>query len=163
LKRAILRKAREGGGKHGNTWAARLSTGLVLAVFVAQALAQMPRVELSAGFHRIEAEVAADPASRAKGLMHRKSMAANQGMLFVFERAERYCMWMRDTFLPLSVAFLDGEGKILNIEDMRPQTEDNHCAAAPARYALEMNHGYFSDKGIGPGQRIGGLGRPFAR
>ena len=126
-------------------------------LFSLSASAEMPRMELSVGFHRIEAEVAANQENRALGLMHRKSMGSNQGMLFVFPVAARHCMWMRNTFLPLSVAFLDDEGKILNIEDMQPQTEDNHCAGAPARFALEMNRGWFADKGIKPGQRIGGL------
>ncbi|MDR2112434.1 MAG: DUF192 domain-containing protein [Candidatus Accumulibacter sp.] len=129
----------------------------ILATLATAALAQLPSIELNAGFHRIEAEVAADQASRQQGLMHRKSMEPHRGMLFVFPQAERYCMWMRNTFLPLSVAFLDDRGKILNIEDMEPRTEDNHCASAPARFALEMNRGYFAGKGIKPGQRIGGL------
>jgi uncharacterized membrane protein (UPF0127 family) len=119
--------------------------------------AQMPRMELTASFHRIEAEVAADQASRMQGLMNRRSMGANQGMLFVFAQADRHCMWMRNTFLPLSVAFLDERGRILNIEDMKPQTEDNHCASGPARFALEMNLGWFSGKGLKPGQLIGGV------
>jgi len=89
----------------------------------------------------------------------RKSMPANQGMLFIFPRAERHCMWMRNTLIPLSVAFLDDQGKILNVENMQPQTENNHCAAAPARFALEMNKGWFADKGIKAGIRIGGLER----
>ena len=126
-------------------------------LFALSANAEMPRMELSAGFHRIEAEVAANQENRALGLMHRKSMGSNQGMLFGFPVAARHCMWMRNTFLPLSVAFLDAEGRILNIEDMEPQTEDNHCAAAPARFALEMNKGWFAGKGIKPGQRIGGI------
>lgn len=117
----------------------------------------MPRIELNAGFHRIEAEVAADQANRMQGLMNRRSMAANQGMLFVFPQADRHCMWMRNTLLPLSVAFLDEQGQILNIEDMKPQTEMSHCAAAPARFALEMNVGWFAGKGFKAGQRIGGL------
>ena len=121
------------------------------------AAAQISRMELTAGFHRIEAEVAAKQADRMQGLMNRKSMPANQGMLFVFTQAERHCMWMRNTFLPLSVAFLDEQGRILNIEDMKPQTETNHCATGPARFALEMNLGWFSDKGIKPGLRIGGI------
>ena len=66
-------------------------------------------------------------------------------------------MWMRNTLLPLSVAFLDAQGKIINIEDMQPETEDNHCAASPARYALEMNIGWFAAKGIKPGFQIGGI------
>jgi uncharacterized membrane protein (UPF0127 family) len=137
--------------------------GIVLSILAAPAQAQTPLIELSANLHRIEAEVAADNASRMQGLMHRKSLPPNRGMLFVFPRAERYCMWMRNTFLPLSVAFLDEQGKILNIEDMEPQTEDNHCAGAPARFALEMNRGWFAAKGIGPGQRIGGLREISAR
>ena len=131
---------------------------LILAAFaVAPASAQMPLMELNAGFYRIEAEVAADQENRMLGLMHRRSMPANHGMLFVFTQADRHCMWMRNTLLPLSVAFLDEEGKILNIEDMQPQTENNHCAARPARFALEMNLGWFSSKGLKPGLRIGGV------
>jgi len=124
-----------------------------------QAVAQMPRMELTAGFYRIEAEVAADQNNRMQGLMQRRTLAANQGMLFVFPQAERHCMWMRNTFLPLSVAFLDEQGRILNVEDMKPQTEDNHCAAAPARFALEMNVGWFSAKGLKAGTRIAGIER----
>jgi len=121
------------------------------------AAAELPRVELSAGFYRIQAEIAADDSSRMTGLMHRRSMPANHGMLFVFTQPERHCMWMRNTFLPLSVAFLDEDGRIVNIEDMQPQTEDNHCAAKAARYALEMNLGWFTSKGIKPGMRISGI------
>ena len=123
----------------------------------ASVLAQMPGIDLTAGFYRIEAEVAADQANRMQGLMNRRAMAANHGMLFVFPELERHCMWMRNTILPLSVAFLDERGRILNIEDMQPQTETSHCAAGPARFALEMNHGWFDAKGIRAGQAIGGL------
>ncbi|MEF8730559.1 MAG: DUF192 domain-containing protein [Candidatus Accumulibacter meliphilus] len=119
--------------------------------------AQLASIELSAGFYRIEAEVAADDANRAQGLMNRRSLPANHGMLFVFAQATRHCMWMRNTYLPLSVAFLDQEGRILNIEKMQPQTEDNHCAAGDARYALEMNLDWFASKGIKPGTRIAGI------
>lgn len=128
-----------------------------LLVSSAHAQTQMPRMELTAGFYRIEAEIAADQKNRMQGLMHRRAMQANEGMLFVFAQEDRHCMWMRNTFLPLSVAFLDAKGRILNIEDMEPQTENNHCAAAPARYALEMNKGWFAGKGIKPGQNIGGV------
>lgn len=131
------------------------TTLLLLAAL--PALAQMPRMELNVGFYRIEAEVAADQANRMQGLMYRRSMPANQGMLFVFPVADRHCMWMRNTLLPLSVAFLDEEGRILNVEDMQPQTENNHCAARPARFALEMNLGWFSGKGLKSGVRIGGI------
>ena len=130
---------------------------LITLLASAQVLAQMPRIELNASFHRIDAEVAADQQNRMQGLMNRRSMAANQGMLFVFTQADRHCMWMRNTLLPLSVAFLDEQGRILNIEDMKPQTENNHCASSPARFALEMNQGWFASKGIKVGQRIGGV------
>lgn len=134
-----------------------LSTFLVLLLSLPVLADELPRVDLTAGFYRIQAEVAARDPDRMQGLMHRRSMPANHGMLFVFAQAARHCMWMRNTFLPLSVAFLDEEGRILNIEDMQPQTEDNHCAAKAARYALEMNLGWFAGKGIKPGTRIGGI------
>ncbi len=135
----------------------RFLVGLLL-LLGGTALAQsLPLMELSAGFHRIEAEVAANNAARMQGLMQRKSMAVQHGMLFVFDRDDQHCMWMRNTYLPLSVAFLDEKGRILNIEDMQPQTEDNHCAAQPARYALEMNIGWFAQRGVKRGDRIGGI------
>ena len=132
-------------------WAAAL-----LAV-ATSAWAEMPRMELTTGFYRIDAEVAFDDQNRQTGLMHRRSMAQHQGMLFVFPAVATHCMWMRNTLIPLSVAFLDEQGQIINIEDMKPQTEDNHCAARPARYALEMNQGWFASKGIKPGARLGGI------
>lgn len=116
-------------------------------------------LELSAGVHRIEAEVAADFATRAEGLMHRRSMAPNRGMLFVFPRDAQHCMWMRNTYIPLSVAFLDERGAVINIAEMEPRSESNHCAARPARFALEMNRGWFEQRGIKPGAKIGGIDR----
>ncbi|NTV09972.1 MAG: DUF192 domain-containing protein [Zoogloea sp.] len=131
--------------------------GLVALPCAAQA--DMPQTELAAGMYRIEAEVASSFNQRAEGLMFRKTMPANHGMLFIFPATGRHCMWMRNTLLPLSVAFLDDEGRIVNVEDMQPQTENNHCAARPARYALEMNLGWFKQKRIKPGTAIGGLER----
>lgn len=138
--------------------AVSLFAALVLSVPV-HAQSAMPRTELSAGMYRIEVEVAATQENRMTGLMQRRSMPANQGMLFVFTQPQRHCMWMKNTLLPLSVAFLDDEGRILNVEDMQPQTEDNHCAAKPARFALEMNLGWFRQKGVRPGQKIDGVAR----
>jgi uncharacterized protein len=117
----------------------------------------MPVLELNAGFHRIEAEVAASDQNRQVGLMNRQTMPQQRGMLFVFTQPNTHCMWMRNTLIPLSVAFIDDEGYIINIEDMKPQTEDNHCARQPARYALEMNLGWFAQRGIKPGVKLGGL------
>jgi uncharacterized membrane protein (UPF0127 family) len=118
---------------------------------------QLPLLELSAGMHRIEAEVAATPESRQTGMMLRTSMPSHRGMLFVFPEPSKHCMWMRNTLVPLSVAFLDEKGQILNIEDMQPRTEDNHCSAKPARYALEMNLGWFRTRGVGAGFAITGV------
>jgi uncharacterized membrane protein (UPF0127 family) len=126
-------------------------------LYGAAALAQLPAVELKAGMYLIRAEVAADFATRARGLMHRESLAPNAGMLFVFEAPASQCMWMKNTLIPLSVAFLDDSGAIINIADMAPHSEQAHCAARPARYALEMNRGWFAARGIKPGMRLGGV------
>ena len=130
--------------------------GLVISA-AAWAQNAMSVMELNAGFHRIEAEVAANDQNRQVGLMKRQAMPVQHGMLFVFNQENTHCMWMRNTLLPMSVAFMDAEGKIINIEDMQPQTEDNHCARRPARYALEMNLGWFTQRGIKPGVKLGGL------
>ena len=122
--------------------------------FANPALAQMPTLELSAGIHLIRAEVAHTFETRAQGLMYRRSLGPNEGMLFVFPGAELQCMWMKNTLVPLSVAFMDEAGKIVSISDMQPQTETPHCAAAPAKFALEMSRGWFSTKGIKAGARI---------
>jgi uncharacterized membrane protein (UPF0127 family) len=125
--------------------------------FAAGAGAELPVVQLSAGMHLIRAEVADSVASRMQGLMHRKSLAQNAGMLFVFEDAGPHCMWMKNTYVPLSVAFLDEAGAIINIADLTPHSEVSHCAAKPARYALEMNRGWFAERGLKPGATIGGI------
>ncbi len=117
-------------------------------------------IPLSAGIHLIRAEVAATPSERARGLMQRQQMGANQGMVFLFDQPAAQCMWMKNTLIPLSVAFIADDGRILNIEDMAPQTEDNHCAKKPARFALEMNRGWFSRHGISAGMKISGLPKP---
>ncbi len=126
--------------------------------------AQLPLLELLAGMHRIEAEIAATSESRQIGMMKRTVMPSQRGMLFVFPEIAKHCMWMRNTLLPLSVAFLDEKGRIINIEDMQPQTETNHCALQPARYALEMNLGWFKNRGLGAGFAIAGIDKvPSAR
>ena len=119
----------------------------------------LPAVELGAGMHLIRAELAATDATRSLGLMHRSSLAPNGGMLFVFDAPGAYCMWMKNTPLPLSVAFIDAAGAIVNIEDMQPHTEQSHCAARPVTYALEMRQGWFAARGIRAGERLRGLDR----
>ena len=125
---------------------------------------QPPRFEnisLAAGTHVIKAGIAKTEEQREYGLMFRRKMGANEGMLFLFPaRSSAVCMWMKNTLLPLSVAFLDERGSIINIEDMAPQTLDAHCAAKPVRYALEMRRGWFKEKNIQPGSEISGLPSP---
>ena len=116
-----------------------------------------PTIELSAGMHRIEAEVASNNADRATGLMNRPSMPIHRGMLFVFPEAGVQCFWMKNTLIPLSIAFLDDAGRIVQIADMQPQSLDNHCSAKPVRFALEMNVGWFKRRGLEAGGRIYGL------
>jgi uncharacterized membrane protein (UPF0127 family) len=135
---------------------AALAVGLAAAAPLL-ANAQSPTLALSVGKHPIQAEVASTFESRARGLMYRKSLPTDRGMLFVFPDVGPQCMWMKNTYVPLSVAFIDERGVILNIADMKPQTEDSHCAAAPARYVLEMNQGWFAAKGIKPGAPIAGI------
>ena len=131
---------------------------VLLMMLAAPAMAQeLPVVQLRAGMHLIRAELAADHETRGRGLMHRKSLGPNSGMLFVFEGPGIQCMWMKNTNIPLSVAFLDDQGTIINIADMQPHTEDSHCAKRPAIYALEMAQGWFAQRGIKPGMKLAGL------
>jgi len=130
---------------------------VLAAGFVATAHAELPAVQLSASMHLIHAEVAADNSARMQGLMNRKSLAANAGMLFIFDESAIHCMWMKNTLIPLSVAFIDQGGTIINIADMQPHSEQSHCAAAPARFALEMTQGWFAQRGVKPGVKLGGL------
>ncbi|MGK5079782.1 DUF192 domain-containing protein [Janthinobacterium sp. HLX7-2] len=137
-----------------------LSIVLMACTSMAQAQAQAGKsMQLSAGMHLIQAEVAATEEQREQGLMYREKMPANAGMLFIFGNPATQCMWMKNTPLPLSVAFIDASGKISNIEDMQPHTLDSHCStrAVPVRYALEMNLGWFKQRNIQPGMHIGNL------
>jgi uncharacterized membrane protein (UPF0127 family) len=130
---------------------------LVLSSVDASAQYAIPQIELTAGMYRIEAEVVTTPEQRATGLMRRAEMPPQHGMLFVFPQEMRHCMWMKNTLLPLSVAFLDRAGKIINVEEMQPQTENSHCAKAEARYALEMNVAWFKTRGLNRGAQIVGV------
>jgi uncharacterized protein len=117
----------------------------------------LPTVQVTAGMYVVRAELAADFPTRMQGLMYRKSLAPNSGMLFVFDELAGHCMWMKNTYIPLSVAFVDAAGVITNIADMTPHSEESHCAARPALFALEMERGWFAKRGIKPGLKLGGL------
>lgn len=119
--------------------------------------AKLPVTTLTAGIHVIRAELANTEDTRRIGLMFRKSLPDNDGMLFVFDAPQLQCFWMRNTPLPLSIAFIANDGTIVNIEDMAPLTEDTHCSAQPVRFALEMAQGWFESRGIKAGHRLTGL------
>jgi len=111
---------------------------------------------LTVGMHSIRAQVALTPLQRQIGLMHRREMPMQEGMLFVFDEPSQQCFWMRNTLIPLSIAFLADDGTVVNLADMQPQSDDSHCSARPVRFALEMNQGWFAKRGVKPGMRIGG-------
>ena len=138
--------------------AATLLAAALLA-FAAPGRAEAPlkALQIKVAGHALRAEVAATVEQRMKGLMFREKLGANDGMLFVFDEPGYHAMWMKNTPLPLSVAFVDGEGRILNILDMEPHTLDQHMAAGPARYAIETNKGWFAQRRIKPGDKVAGL------
>ena len=142
-----------------------IKTLLLGLAFAAAAQAQsesqpkLDTVSLSAGMHVIRAEVARTPLQRQMGLMFRQQMAGHEGMLFEFEVPTRQCFWMKNTPLPLSIAFVADDGRIVNIADMPPQSVESHCSAEPVRFALEMNQGWFAKRGIKPGFKL--RGAPF--
>jgi uncharacterized membrane protein (UPF0127 family) len=141
------------------------AAGLLLAAACQLAAAQdgpqkLPTITLSAGMHLIQAEIAQTPEQRSTGLMFRSAMGSNEGMLFAFEEPGQQCFWMKNTLLPLSVAFVADDGSVVNIENMKPQTLDSHCSKKPVRFVLEMNDGWFAKRGIKAGFKL--AGKPFA-
>ena len=116
----------------------------------------LARIKLSAGMHLIAVQVAATPEQRQIGLMLRKEMPQQEGMLFVFEEPSQQCFWMKDTLLPLTAAFVADDGRIVNLVNMTPQTLNAHCSREPVRYVLEMNQGWFTKKGIKAGTKLTG-------
>jgi len=145
-------------------WHSLAVAALALAVSAAAPAQQLPEIALSVNGHKLTAEVAHNDPARAQGLMHRRMLPENRGMLFVFPTAAQHAMWMMNTYIPLSVAFIDERGVIINIEDMKPHTQDAHPAAKPAKYALEMNQAWFNKRGIKPGAAVEGIERaPPAR
>ena len=117
---------------------------------------QLPRIQLQAGMHQMQVQVAATTDQRAIGLMHRAEMPQAEGMLFAFEQATQQCFWMKNTLLPLTAAFIADDGTIVNLADMKPQTTDAHCSDQPVRWVLEMNQGWFAKRGIKAGFKLQG-------
>lgn len=148
-------------------WRAALQWALggVLLALAAAAPAQtgpqprLPTVDLLAGMHIIKAELAVTPEQQATGMMGRTEMKGNEGMLFVNSDDQLRCFWMKNTLIPLSIAFLAADGTIINLAEMQPRSEQSHCSTRPARFALEMSQGWFAKRGIGPGFKL--RGKPF--
>jgi uncharacterized membrane protein (UPF0127 family) len=142
----------------------RIALSILALAFTLDACAELPVVELTAGMHLIRAEFADTFPARTRGLMHREKLAQNAGMLFRFDETDKQCMWMKNTLIPLSVAFLDETGAIINVADMKPHDESSHCSTRPSRYALEMNRGWFAERNIKPGTKLRGIDKlPPAR
>lgn len=137
------------------------SLSLMTTVTLAQEAPQanLQHTSLTSGIHQIDVQLAITPSEHAIGLMYRKEMEQHEGMLFVFPTPSLQCFWMKNTLIPLTVAFLADDGMILNMDDMKPQTEESHCSIKPVRYVLEMNKGWFAKKGIKPGMKLSG--QPF--
>jgi uncharacterized membrane protein (UPF0127 family) len=129
----------------------------LLLLFGTSAVASDARLPLRIGPHAFQVELAATPQQRQRGLMGRTHLSADGGMLFVFEQPGRHCFWMRDTPLPLSIAFIDSAGRIVSLADMQPRTEALHCPGTDVRYALEVRQGEFQRRGIAPRARVDGL------
>jgi uncharacterized membrane protein (UPF0127 family) len=122
---------------------------------------KLETVKLTAGMHVIQAELAVSPQQQAVGMMMRTEMGANEGMLFVNSDSGVRCFWMKNTLLPLSIAFITEDGTIANVADMQPRSEESHCSVKPVRYALEMRQGWFAKRGIKAGMKL--RGGPFGK
>ncbi len=121
---------------------------------------RLPAIELTTHIHVIQAEVAHTAQEQMLGLMYRQSMGSHEGMLFIYDRLEIRCFWMRNTLIPLTIAFITDDGTIVNTRDMQPETENTHCSNHPVRFALEMNQGWFMERGIKAGSKVQGLPNP---
>jgi uncharacterized membrane protein (UPF0127 family) len=117
---------------------------------------KLETIELTAGMHVIHTELAITPAQQQTGMMFRRGMGNNDGMLFVNDDLGVRCFWMRNTLIPLTIAFLDEDGTIVNLADMAPRTDDSHCSAKPVRFALEMPQGWFAKRGLKSGLKLRG-------
>ena len=139
----------------------KLLAFVLAAAALAAAAQDQPQMDLphkthTTNMHQIDVQVAASFDQRMTGLMFRKEMPQHEGMLFVFDQPTVQCFWMKNTYLPLTAAFVADDGTIVNLADMKPLTEASHCSAKPVRFVLEMNQGWFAKKGIKPGMKLSG-------
>lgn len=137
-----------------------VATVIALPANAAQTVVELPTTPLTINGHKITAEVAKTTEQVTTGLMFRFSLKPDHGMVFVFDRSEQRAFWMKNTFIPLSIAFVAPDGRILNIDDMAPQDETTHLSKGPAMYAIEMRKGWFAERGIRAGDRVSGLPPP---
>ena len=128
---------------------------VIISLFTgACSASSLPTVELEVKGRVFTAEVADSSDERSVGLMNRKSLPGNHGMLFVFESDSQVSFWMKNTQIPLSIAFISSDGTIRQIEDMEPGSLASTVSRRNVRYALEMNRGWFEENGVGPGDVI---------
>jgi uncharacterized membrane protein (UPF0127 family) len=120
----------------------------------------LPRIVLTIEGHRIDARVARTEEDRATGLMFREELAPDEGMLFVHDAPIDANFWMKDTPLDLSIAFVDDEGRIVNVAEMDAHDLEGASSLRPVRFVLEMSTGWFTERGIGPGAVLDGLPLP---
>ena len=123
--------------------------------------AKLKVAELTAGMHVIHAELALTPQQQSTGMMFRRGMGANEGMLFVNDDSGVRCFWMHNTLIPLTIAFIADDGTIVNLADMAPRSDDSHCSAKAVRFALEMPLGWFAKRGFKAGLKL--RGAPFGK
>ena len=135
----------------------RWLTALFLYILIAVQTAWGGDIALHLGSHSIRATIANTPYSRERGLMQYTGLCENCGMLFIFPQAGKYSFWMKDTPLPLSIAFIAADGSILNIAEMQANTMQSHSAQGNALYALEMNKAWFAEHGINAQEHVQGL------
>jgi len=141
----------EAGGTNAGSTAGEQQAGQPLPAGGGQVV-RTTRIRI--GGVEVTAEIADNQDLRAQGLMNRDSLPENHGMLFVYGTAEVRSFWMRNTRIPLDIAFIDANNTIINIEQMEPQSDQNYYSQGPMMYALEMDQGWFEANGVGPGDRL---------
>jgi uncharacterized membrane protein (UPF0127 family) len=129
----------------------------MLTALLIACTSKLPTATLQVGEHSVKVELATTYADRQQGLMHRDSLPSDTGMLFVYKDEKIRSFWMKDTRIPLSIAFANRRGEIVRIDDMTPFDKSSTSSLVPATYALEMTKGWFSEHGITPGAKITGI------